>query len=73
MQVFFHTDLGVVAHGGCACVLHACLKSCTYIYCMYAVYDFNLELFHTSNDALNRYASPYRRLFRFTFSYMTNQ
>lgn len=29
---------------------------------MYAMYDFNLKLFHTSNDNLNRYASLYRRL-----------
>lgn len=46
----FHTDLRVMAHCVCACVLHACLKSCMYICCMYAEYDFNLKLFHTSND-----------------------
>lgn len=52
-----------------ACVLHACLKSCMYIYCMYAMYDFNLKLFHTSNNTLNRYSSPYRHLLFYLLLY----
>lgn len=70
-----HADLRVLAHCVCVsvCVLYAYLKSCMYIYCMYAMYDFNLNLFHTSNNTLNRCASPYCRLFCFTLSYVINQ
>lgn len=55
----------------CACVPHACLKSCMYICCMYAEYKFNLKTVPYQQRC--RYASPHRCLFCFTISYMINQ